>query len=101
MEKKKPEICPKCGNEKADFYRNKPTGGWLLPCKECKKKLARQWIADNKKRALAVGKAYRESHREERAAYMKQWAEDHPRVSLKDYKQYLHLSERGNNGRNN
>ena len=101
MEKKKPDICPKCGNEKAEFYRNKPTGGWLLPCKKCKRESALQWIADNKERASATRKAYRESHKEQRAAYAKTWAKEHPRVSLEDYKRYMQLSERGANGRNN
>ena len=92
-----PKRCPKCDDKSPEFYHNLRTGGWLLPCKECKKKSALQWIADNKERALAVGKAYRESHKVQRAAYAKTWAKEHPRVSLEDYKRYMQLSEHRRN----
>lgn len=79
MKNHKPKICPKCGDKRAEFYHNLKTGGYLLPCKVCKRALALRWIANNRGRADAARKVYRESHREQRATYMKQWAANHPR----------------------
>lgn len=50
-----------------------------MPCKQCKRAASLKWILENKERVKAKAKTYRETHKRERAEYMKNWNKAHPR----------------------
>lgn len=76
------------------FYANsKCAGGLNTKCKECVKAYSNRWYDENKPHVLELTRTYRDSHKSERLAYLREYY-NRPEVRARENERHKELRKR-------